>query len=140
MITILKSTSRGQVREGDDPCGGSLSANLRVNGQKQHIRPNPGASKHNIAKPIRIKGDGKCCDCVGKVHVLTRGDLLSKRYFMRPKRLEDRYIRSPLLLSQLGCSALDGNIEGDEAEVSRGRENLIDEIEGPSAVWAGRSL
>ena len=84
MITILKSTSRRQVREGDDPCGGSRSANLRVDGQKQHIilkaaPPNFGASQHNMAKPIRIKEDGKCCDWVGKVHVLTRGDLTGRR-------------------------------------------------------------
>ncbi len=79
MIATLKRSSRRQVRGGDDPCEGSLSANLRVDGQKQHIRLNPGASKHNIAKPIRIKEDGKCCDCVGKVHALTRGDLIVMR-------------------------------------------------------------
>ncbi len=129
MITILKSTSRGQVRKGDELCGGSLSANLRVDGQKQHIRPNFGASKHNIAKPTRIKEDGKCCDCVGKVHVLTRGDLLCMRFAMGNKRLEDRVKRTTLLLSPMGFSAFGGNIKGDEAEVSRGRENLINEIE-----------
>ncbi len=140
MITILKSTSRGQVREGDDRCGGSLSANLRVNGQKQYIRPNLGASQHNMAKPIRIKGDGKYCDCVGKVHVLTRGDLLCMRFPIGSKRLEDRVKRTTLLLSPVGFSAFGGNIKGDEAEVSRGRENLINEIEGLSAVWTGRYL
>ena len=48
MMTISKSTSRRQVRGGDEPCEGSRSANLRVNGQKLHIRLNLGASKHNI--------------------------------------------------------------------------------------------
>jgi len=128
------------VRGGDEPCGGSLSANLRVDGQKQHIRLNPGASKHNFAKPIRIKGDGKCCDCVGKVHAITRGDLLDKRYSIGARRLEDRDKRSTLLQLQPEYSAGSGNTPGDEAEVSQGRENLIDEIEGPSAVWTGRYL
>ena len=32
---------------------GSRSANLRVDGQKSHIRPNPWVSKHNIAKPVQ---------------------------------------------------------------------------------------
>jgi len=140
MITTLKSTSRGQVRGDDEPCGGSLSANLRVDGQKLHIRPNPGASKHNFAKPIRIKGDGKCCDCVGKVHAITRGDLLHKRYSIGVRRLEDRVKRITLLLLQMDYSACGGNTSGDEVEVSRGRENLTCEIEGPSAVWIWRSL
>ncbi len=159
MITTLKSTSRRQVRFGDERCGGSLSANLRVDGQKQHIRPNFGASKHNIAMPIRIKEDGKCCDCVGKVHAITRGDLLDMRFPKGSKRLEDRRKRNTLLLSAIGfkrledrgkrktlllspmrISALGGNIQGDEAEVSRGRDNLIDEIEGLSAVPTVRCL
>ena len=33
----------------------SLSANLRVDGQKSYIRPNPWESKHNIAKPVQRK-------------------------------------------------------------------------------------
>ena len=140
MITTLKSTSRGQVRGGDEPCGGSLSANLRVDGQKQHIRLNFGASMRNIAMSTRIKEDGKCCDCVGKVHALTRGDLLYMRNIGGTKRLEDRGKRNTLLLVSMEFSAFGGNIEGDDAEVSRGRENLIYEIEGLSAVWTGRYL
>ncbi len=45
-----------------------------------------------------------------------------------------------LLLVSMEFSAFGGNIEGDDAEVSRGRENLIYEIEGLSAVWTGRYL
>ncbi len=109
MITTLKSTSRGQVRGGDEPCGGSLSANLRVDGQKQHIRLNFGASKHDIAMSTRIKEDGKCCDCVGKVHALTRGDLLYMRNAGGTKRLEDRGKRNTLLLVSMEFSAFVGN-------------------------------
>ncbi len=67
------------MRGGDEPCGGSLSANLRVDGQKQHIRLNFGASMRNIAMSTRIKEDGKCRDCVRKVHALSRGDLIVMR-------------------------------------------------------------
>ena len=56
------------------------------------------------------------------------------------KRLEDRGKRNTLLLVSMEFSAFGGNIEGDDAEVSRGRENLIYEIEGLSAVWTGRYL
>ena len=31
----------------------SRSANLRADGQKSHIRPNPWVSEHNITKPVR---------------------------------------------------------------------------------------
>ena len=31
----------------------SRSANLRADGQKSHIRPNPWAREHNIPKPVR---------------------------------------------------------------------------------------
>jgi len=51
------------------------------------------------------------------------------RFPIGSKRLEDRVKRTTLLLSPVGFSAFDGNIKGDEAEVSRGRENLINEIE-----------
>ena len=54
------------------------------------------------------------------------------RFPMGSKRLEDRVKRTTLLLSPVGFSAFGGNIKGDEAEVSRGRENLINEIEGLS--------
>ena len=47
----LKSTSRWQGRKGDQPSERSLSANLRADEQKSHIRPNPWVSEHNITKP-----------------------------------------------------------------------------------------
>ena len=53
-MTTLKSTSRRQGWKGDQPSEGSRSANLRANGQKQHIRPNPRASQHRETKPVRI--------------------------------------------------------------------------------------
>jgi len=54
VMTITKSTSRRQGRKGDRPSEGSRRANLRVDGQKSHIRPNPWAREHNIPKPDRI--------------------------------------------------------------------------------------
>ena len=52
-MSTLKSTSRRQGRKGDRPSEGSRSANLRADGQKPHIRPNPWAREHNIPKPVR---------------------------------------------------------------------------------------
>ena len=52
ILTTLKSTSRWQGRKGDRPSERSLSANLRADGQKPHIRPNPWVSEHNITKPV----------------------------------------------------------------------------------------
>ncbi len=51
-LTTLKSTSQWQGWKGDRPSEGSRSANLRANGQKLHIRPNPWASQHNMTKPV----------------------------------------------------------------------------------------
>ena len=53
ILTTLKSTSRGQGWKGDRPSEGSLSAKLRADGQKLHIRLNPRASQHNMTKPVR---------------------------------------------------------------------------------------
>ena len=63
------------------------------------------------------------------LHALTRGDLLHLRYLKEVRRLEDRAKRSTLLRLQWDYSVGNGNISGDEAEVSRGRENLSDEVE-----------
>lgn len=52
-MTITKSTIRRQGLKGDLRFEGSRSENLRVDGQKSHIRPNPWAREHNIPKPIR---------------------------------------------------------------------------------------
>jgi hypothetical protein len=50
--STLKSTSQWQGREGDRPSERSLSANLRADGQKPHIRQNPWVSEHDITKPV----------------------------------------------------------------------------------------
>ncbi len=47
-----KSTSRRQGREGDRPCEGSWSANVRDDEQKPHIRLSLRASQPIMAKPI----------------------------------------------------------------------------------------
>ena len=54
LMILTKSTSQWQGRKGDRPSEGSLRANLRADGQKPHIRPNPWVSGHNITKPVRI--------------------------------------------------------------------------------------
>ncbi len=53
-MSLTKSTSQRQGQKGDLMSEGSLSANLRADGQKPHIRPNPWAREHNIPKPGRI--------------------------------------------------------------------------------------
>ncbi len=53
ILTTSKSTSRRQGQRGDPMSERSLSANLRADGQKPHIRPNPWAREHNIPKPAR---------------------------------------------------------------------------------------
>ena len=52
-LTTSKSTSRRQGLRGDPRSERSRSANLRADGQKSHIRPNPWAREHNIPKPVR---------------------------------------------------------------------------------------
>ena len=52
-MTITKSTIRRQGPKGDLRSEGSRSENLRVDGQKSHIRPNPWAREHHIPKSIR---------------------------------------------------------------------------------------
>ena len=53
ILTTLKSTSRRQGLRGDPKSERSWRANLRADGQKPHIRPNPWERKHNIPKPVR---------------------------------------------------------------------------------------
>ncbi len=53
-MTLTKSTSQRQGLQCNLRSEGSLSANLRADGQKPHIRPNPWAREHNIPKPVRI--------------------------------------------------------------------------------------
>ncbi len=48
--TITTSRRQGQTREGMSE--GSLSAKMRVDEQKPHRRPGPGASQHKVTKPM----------------------------------------------------------------------------------------
>ena len=49
----------------------SRSANLRADGQKPHIRPNPWVSEHNITKPVwRIWGLVNAAVVQGKIMFL----------------------------------------------------------------------
>ena len=64
----------------------------------------------NIAMSTRIKEDGKCCDCVGKVHALSRGDLLYMRIAGGTKRLEDRGKRNTQKSSI--CKVKEGSVLG----------------------------
>ena len=51
-MTILKSTSRGQGRKGNQPSEGSLSANLRAYAQKLHqAEPQGESAQHDEAHP-----------------------------------------------------------------------------------------
>ncbi len=52
-MTITKSTIQRQEPKGDPRFEGSRSEDLRVDGQKSHIRPNPWARERNILKPDR---------------------------------------------------------------------------------------
>jgi len=74
---ITTSRRQGQTREGMSE--GSPSANVRADGQKPHRRPGPRASQHNVTKPVRCAGQGKCGGCARKVHVLIRGELFGRR-------------------------------------------------------------
>ncbi len=74
---ITTSRRQGQVRE--DLSGGSPSAKVRADGQKSHRRPGSRVSQHNMTKPIRCTGQGKCGGCALKVHVLIRGELSDMR-------------------------------------------------------------
>jgi hypothetical protein len=71
------SRRQGQLRSGLS--GGNPSANVRADGQKPHRRLSPRASQHQMTKPARYRGEGKCGGCARKVHVLIRGDLFHER-------------------------------------------------------------
>ena len=71
ILTTLKSTSRRQGLRGDPMSERSRSANLRADGQKSHIRPNPWVSEHNITKPVwRIWGMVNAAVVQGKIMFL----------------------------------------------------------------------
>jgi hypothetical protein len=79
VLTILKSTSRRQGQGSDLLFERSPSANLRADGQKPYIRPNPWVSKHNFAKPVqRIWGLVNTAVVQRKIMFLPRESCLSK--------------------------------------------------------------
>jgi hypothetical protein len=53
-ISISRSTSRRQGRSRETGSGGSRSAKLRADEQKQHTRPSLRASQHNMTKPTDL--------------------------------------------------------------------------------------
>jgi len=65
----------------------SLSANLRVDGQKSYIRPNPWVSKHNIAKPGQRKWEMVNTAIVQRKIMLLPGEICHPW----PLRKEARY-------------------------------------------------
>lgn len=138
-FSMLKgiTTSRRQLRNREGPWEGSPSANRRVDEQKSHRRPSPWVSQHNMTKPSRDDGQGKCGDRAGKVRVLIRGGLrilrrLDARAFpdgtpgdQRTRRVGRRPADNernsrPLSLQR---SAPGSNVRRESAAVSRGRSS-----------------
>ncbi len=86
-MTITKSTIRRQGLKGNLRSEGSQSENLRVvvsacehTGRQTEIaykaEPLGEGAQHSEAHPENM-GDGKCGNCVGKDHAITRGGLLA---------------------------------------------------------------
>ncbi len=83
---------------------GSRSANLRADGQKSHIRPNPWVSEHNFTKSVWRKwGMVNAAVVQGKIMLLP-GEIC------QPKRANGRGGTAP------------AKVFVNMAEVSRGRE------------------
>ena len=110
-LTSLKSTSRRQGRKGDRPSERSLSANLRADEQKLHIKAEPQgeSAQHDEAQPDLWEMVNAAV-VQGKIMLLP-GEICSS-------------LRPPL-----GGSAACSNAWGDWAEVSRrhSSEFFIDE-------------
>ncbi|MCP5006214.1 MAG: hypothetical protein GY941_20080 [Planctomycetes bacterium] len=84
-MTITKGTIRKQVLNGDLRSEGSRSENLRVDlpacectGRWTEIaykaKPLGEGAQHSEVRPENM-GEGKCSNCAGKDHAITRGDL-----------------------------------------------------------------
>ncbi len=84
-MTITKSTIRRQGLKGDLRSEGSWSENLRVDvsackrtSRQTEIaykaEPLGEEAQHSEARPENM-GDGKCGNCAGKDHAITRGGL-----------------------------------------------------------------
>ena len=68
------STSQWQGRKGDRPSEGSLTANVRADGQKPHTRLSPRASQHHMTKPTGSGGRVNAAVVHGKCTLLS-GDI-----------------------------------------------------------------
>ena len=104
ILTPAKSTSRRQGRKGDRPSERSLSANLRADGQKLHIKAEPQgeSAQHDEAHP----------DLWGRVNaaVVQGRSMFLPGEICQPKRLNGRGGTEP------------AKVRVNMAEVSRGRE------------------
>ena len=121
MIATLKSTSREQVRGGDEPCGGSLSANLRIDGQKSHRRPSLRVSRPSTTKPAG-GGDGVNAAMVWRQIVFLPGEIYL------PKPFND------------GGGTEPAKVRVNRVEVSRGRESGVRPGERSEGSVIGRCL
>ena len=87
-----KSTSRRHERAGDQPSGGSRSANVRARVQKPHTRLSPWASWHNTSKSIGLDGSVNAAFVHGEFTFLSVEICASRdRRFMRA--ISERSIR-----------------------------------------------
>lgn len=102
MIT-LKSTSRGQGREGDRTSEGSLSANLRAYGQKLYqAEPQGESAQHDEAHP----------DHCGRVNA----EVVQRRIVFLPGEI---YLPKPI---NAGGGTEPAKVRVNRVEVSRRRE------------------
>ena len=74
---IATSRRHGQTREGMSER--NPSAMGRTDGQKPHRRLGHRTSRHNMTKPPGAQARVKRGGCARKVHILIRGELLSRR-------------------------------------------------------------
>lgn len=77
---LTSTTSRRQGRYREVGSGGSRSAKVRVDEQKSHTRPGLRGKSAQDDETQWFASQGKCGDCVPKVHVLIWGDLTNKRW------------------------------------------------------------
>ena len=132
---ITTSRRQGQLREGLSE--GSLSAKLRVHGQKRHIRPGFRGESAQDDETRGIANQGKWRDCVTKVCILIWGDLsrLLQNWVKANFQTGHWRIKPGLnnLLSVIESesdskllpimSACTGNCMSDGSEVSRGHSS-----------------
>jgi len=132
---ITTSRRQGQLREGLSE--GSLSAKLRIHGQKRHIRPGFRGESAQDDKTRGIANQGKWRDCATKVCILIRGDLnYMPRNLVKVEVQKGHWIIKPGLNNLLSAiesefdskllpvlSACAGNRMSDGSEVSRGHSS-----------------